>query len=84
MLLYIFQYLPKKALIRCSLVNRRFHDVSMDEYLWTRIDVSNRTIKSGAMGRIISRGILVMRASQTKASTSHTHIENSQLLIVLN
>lgn len=62
----IFQFLPKKALIRCSLVSRRFNAVSMDEWLWIRMDLSMRQIRPGALGRVVSRGICILRAAQTK------------------
>lgn len=64
MLLHIFRNLPKKALLRVGLVCRRFHTVSMDESLWSRIDLGGRTVRAGALGRALGRGLQVLRLSQ--------------------
>lgn len=65
-LLSIFKWLPKKALARCSLVNQRFHRVTQDESLWTRLDLAGKTIQPYALGRIMQRGVIILRLAQTK------------------
>lgn len=70
-LLSIFKWLPKKTLIRCSLVNRRFHRVTQDESLWTRLDLAGKTIQPHAMGRILSRGVVIIRLAQCKVINSN-------------
>lgn len=65
-LLSIFKWLPKKALIRCSMVNQRFHRVTQDESLWTRLDLAGKTIQAQALGRILQRGVIILRLAQTK------------------
>ncbi|XP_055617887.1 S-phase kinase-associated protein 2 [Toxorhynchites rutilus septentrionalis] len=68
MILQIFRWLPKKALIRCSQVSKRFLQVSLDETLWTRLDLCCRTLQEGALGRVISRGTLILRLAQAHVS----------------
>lgn len=65
-LLSIFKWLPKKTLNRCSLVNHRFHRVIQDESLWTRLDLAGKTIQPLALGRILIRGTIILRLSQSK------------------
>lgn len=65
-LLHIFSYLPKKALNRLALVNERFCRVVQDETLWVRIDLGNKLIRRGALGTIISRGLIILRLAQAK------------------
>lgn len=68
-LLSIFKWLPKKTLNRCSLVNHRFHRVIQDESLWTRLDLAAKTIQPLALGRILLRGTIILRLSQSKVYT---------------
>lgn len=67
-LLSIFKWLPKKTLNRCSLVNHRFHRVIQDESLWTRLDLAAKTIQPCALGRILMRGTIILRLSQSKVT----------------
>lgn len=67
-LLSIFKWLPKKTLNRCSLVNHRFHRVIQDESLWTRLDLAAKTIQPCALGRILVRGTIILRLSQSKVA----------------
>lgn len=66
MVLSIFQWLPKKALLRCGLVSKRFNEAASDESLWGRLDLAGRNLNVGALGRILRRGVVVVRLSQTK------------------
>lgn len=66
MVLSVFKWLPKKALIRCSLVNRRFNNVAQDESLWGRLDMSCKQIRPGAFANILSRGVVIFRLAQSK------------------
>lgn len=65
-ILSIFQWLPKKALLRCSLVCKQFRKLAQDESLWGRLDLAGRNLNVGALGRILSRGVVVIRLAQTK------------------
>lgn len=67
-ILHIFRFMPKKALIRCSQVSKRFKRISLDETLWTRLDLSCRSLRDGALGRVISRGTVILRLAQTHIS----------------
>lgn len=73
MILSVFKWLPKKALMRCSLVNHRFHRVALDETLWTRLDLSLKTIQPHALGRVVSRGVIILRLAQCKVSACCVH-----------
>lgn len=73
-LLSIFKWLPKKTLNRCSLVNHRFHRVIQDESLWTRLDLASKTIQPFALGRILIRGTIILRLSQSKVHKYHLSI----------
>lgn len=66
MVLSVFQWLPKKALLRCGLVSKRFNEAASDESLWGRLDLAGRNLNVGALGRILRRGVVVVRLSQTK------------------
>lgn len=68
MILSVFKWLPKKALIRCSLVNHRFNRVAKDESLWTRLDLASKTMQPHALGRIVSRGVIILRLAQSRVS----------------
>nr|XP_029723559.1 S-phase kinase-associated protein 2 [Aedes albopictus]XP_029723565.1 LOW QUALITY PROTEIN: S-phase kinase-associated protein 2-like [Aedes albopictus] len=67
-ILHIFRFLPKKTLIRCGQVSKRFNQVSLDETLWTRLDLSCRSLREGALGRVISRGTVILRLAQAHVS----------------
>ncbi|KAH8292147.1 hypothetical protein KR054_006317 [Drosophila jambulina] len=64
-LLGIFKWLPKKALLRMATVSRRFNRCSRDETLWTRLDLGLRTFRPGALEQIMRRGVQVLRLAQT-------------------
>lgn len=66
MILSVFKWLPKKTLSRCSLVNHRFNRVAQDESLWTRLDLAGKTIQPWSLGRIILRGVIILRLAQCK------------------
>lgn len=73
MVLSVFQWLPKKALLRCGLVSKRFNVAASDESLWGRLDLAGRNLNVGALGRIFRRGVVVIRLAQTKVSNNKTH-----------
>lgn len=81
-LLHIFQFLPKKTLHRVALVNTRFSRVILDESLWIRMDLGNRALKRGSIGKIFSRGFIILRLAQTKIQSplfeSHFRVEEFQ------
>uniref|UniRef100_A0A182MUF1 S-phase kinase-associated protein 2 n=1 Tax=Anopheles culicifacies TaxID=139723 RepID=A0A182MUF1_9DIPT len=64
-LLHILKWLPKKTLLSCSQVNRRFNRVTKDETLWQRLDLSNRSLQCNGLVEVLSRGVIVLRLAQT-------------------
>lgn len=66
MILQIFKWLPKKTLLRCGYVCRRFNRCASDESLWTRLDLGGRSIKKGAMENVIKRGVVILRLAQAE------------------
>lgn len=67
-LLNIFKWLPKKALLRIASVCRRFNRCVRDETLWTRIDLGQRTLSPGALEYVLKRGMPVIRLAQATVS----------------
>ncbi|XP_017474440.1 PREDICTED: uncharacterized protein LOC108365035 isoform X1 [Rhagoletis zephyria] len=65
-ILQIFKWLPKKALIRCSYVCRRFGRCASDESLWTRLDLGGRHLRAGALESILTRGVVILRLAQAE------------------
>ncbi|XP_011189757.1 S-phase kinase-associated protein 2 isoform X2 [Zeugodacus cucurbitae] len=65
-ILQIFKWLPKKALIRCSYVCRRFNRCASDESLWTRLDLGGRHLRAGALENILTRGVVILRLAQAE------------------
>ncbi|XP_060649501.1 S-phase kinase-associated protein 2 [Drosophila nasuta] len=63
-LLDIFRWLPKKALLRIATVCRRFNCCARDETLWTRLDLGLRTIRPSGLEHVVRRSIPVLRLAQ--------------------
>ena len=47
---------------------------SLDETLWRRLDLTNKTMKQGEMGTVLDRGVAVLRLAK---STIHAPIYQS-------
>lgn len=65
-ILHIFQFLPKKALHRVACVNSRFCRISEDETLWIRMDLGNKALRRGTIGKVFSRGLIILRLAQAR------------------
>ncbi|KAH8312874.1 hypothetical protein KR044_013406 [Drosophila immigrans] len=63
-LLDIFKWLPKKALLRIASVCRRFNCCARDETLWTRLDLGLRTLRPLGLEQVVRRGVPVVRLAQ--------------------
>ncbi|XP_058066992.1 S-phase kinase-associated protein 2 [Anopheles bellator] len=66
MLLQIFKWLPKKTLLRCAEVCRRFNRVSKDDALWVRIDLSGCTLRCDSLVTILNHRLNIVRMAQTE------------------
>lgn len=66
LILQIFKWLPKKALLRCNLVCKQFNRVAQDDSLWTRLDLGCRNIRKTALGTILNKGVIILRLSQAE------------------
>ncbi|XP_018567474.1 S-phase kinase-associated protein 2 [Anoplophora glabripennis] len=65
-ILHILRWLPKVYLMDIALVSRRFHRLSQDESLWTRMDVSNKHLEPGELGKILSKQVIILRLARTE------------------
>lgn len=61
----MLKWLPKKTLLRCALINRRFSRLVNDESLWTRLDLGNKILNDGVLAVILSRGVVILRLAQS-------------------
>ncbi|KAF7279944.1 S-phase kinase-associated protein 2-like [Rhynchophorus ferrugineus] len=65
-ILQVFRWLPKSYLGDISLVCRRFYRLTQDESLWTRMDVSNKHLAAGELGKILSKQVVVLRLARSE------------------
>lgn len=61
----MLKWLPKKTLLRCALINKRFGCLVRDETLWTRLDLGCKVLHNGILAEILSRGVVILRLAQT-------------------
>lgn len=66
MVLHILHFLPKRVLSTAALVCKRWHRLTQDESLWSRMDLSYHQLQQGALGHIISRQVMILRLTQAK------------------
>lgn len=81
-ILHIFEFLPKKALQRIACVNSRFCRISHDESLWIRMDLGNKSLRRGSIGKILNTGLVILRLAQARIQSplfeSHFILEGFQ------
>lgn len=65
-ILHILKWLPKSSLMQCACVSKQFYRLSRDESLWSRLDLSCRSLYQGALGGILDRGVQILRLAQTE------------------
>lgn len=58
----------------CSVIILSVVFFSVDEALWKRTDLANKTLIPGVLGSVLSRGVCILRL--TKASVSISWITN--------
>ncbi|XP_067009546.1 S-phase kinase-associated protein 2 isoform X2 [Anabrus simplex] len=68
-MLMIFRMLPKKMVVRCAMVCKRWQRIAYDESLWCRLDLSCRVLKPGSLGYALQRGVLILRLASTTIMT---------------
>lgn len=82
MVLQVLKWLPKKTLLRCALINRRFSRLVNDESLWTRLDLGSKILNDGVLAVILARGAVILRLAQSciydPVFGMHKHLLGSQ------
>ena len=78
----MLKWLPKKTLLRCALINRRFSRLVNDESLWTRLDLGSKILNDGILAVILSRGVVILRLAQSciydPVFGAHKHLLGSE------
>ncbi|CAH1102732.1 unnamed protein product [Psylliodes chrysocephalus] len=64
-ILHVLRWLPKSYLLDIALVCKRFHRLTQDETLWTRMDVSNKHLEPGELGKLLSKQVIVLRLARS-------------------
>ncbi|KAL3868250.1 hypothetical protein ACJMK2_041081 [Sinanodonta woodiana] len=64
--LTIFRWVPRFVLAKCSRVCKRWSRLVLDESLWRRLDLSNRTLMPGVLGHVLSRGVSILRLAKAE------------------
>lgn len=65
-ILQILRWLPKTFLRDIALCCKRFYRLTHDESLWTRMDVSNKHLGAGELGKIMSKQVIVLRLAKSE------------------
>ncbi|XP_015186565.1 PREDICTED: S-phase kinase-associated protein 2-like isoform X2 [Polistes dominula] len=79
MILMIFRWLPKRCLVRCMLVCKRWCQIARDEALWIRLDLSSKVLIEGTMEHILPRGVQILRLAQAEIADP-IFMENVEVL----
>ncbi|KAL2728953.1 S-phase kinase-associated protein 2-like isoform X4 [Vespula squamosa] len=70
LILLIFKWLPKKDLVQCTMVCKRWHEIAYNEILWKNLDLYRKTLKEITLQQILSKGVRTLRLAQAKIITS--------------
>ncbi|PIK51710.1 putative S-phase kinase-associated protein 2 [Apostichopus japonicus] len=54
-ILSILRWLPRQQLAKCACLSKRWKRLCMDEFLWKRVDLSEKKFASGTLGPILLR-----------------------------
>ncbi|XP_013406968.1 S-phase kinase-associated protein 2 isoform X2 [Lingula anatina] len=68
-ILNIFTWLPKCMLVKCARVCKRWKGLCFDESLWKRLDMASKVLKPGVLGRILNRGVRVLRLAKAEVNS---------------
>ncbi|XP_032528147.2 S-phase kinase-associated protein 2 isoform X1 [Danaus plexippus] len=69
--LSVMRWLPKRTLAHCMLVCKRWRRIASDETLWTRLDLGNKTLAAGALGKVVNRTPIVLRLAGSEIGEWH-------------
>ncbi|KAK9871829.1 hypothetical protein WA026_014285 [Henosepilachna vigintioctopunctata] len=67
-ILQIFHWIPKRHLTNVASSCKRFYRLIQDESLWTRMDISNRNLRIGCLGQILSKKVVILRLARSEIS----------------
>ncbi|XP_047356459.1 S-phase kinase-associated protein 2-like isoform X1 [Vespa velutina] len=81
LILLIFKWLPKKDLIQCTMVCKRWREITYNEILWNNLDLCRKTLSEITLQQILSKGVRILRLAQAKIITSvikeaNNHFDN--------
>uniref|UniRef100_A0A8B9SY68 S-phase kinase-associated protein 2 n=1 Tax=Anas platyrhynchos TaxID=8839 RepID=A0A8B9SY68_ANAPL len=65
LLLAIFAYLPLNDLLKVSMICKRWHCLSFDEFLWQTLDLTCRNLLPGVIGQLLPAGVTVFRCPRS-------------------
>nr|XP_058943189.1 S-phase kinase-associated protein 2-like [Pocillopora verrucosa] len=68
-ILSIFQFLPKKTIVRCARVCKHWQRLMYDESLWHRVDMTKSNLLPGLLGKVLKRGTRVLRIAHAKVAS---------------
>ncbi|RMX58774.1 hypothetical protein pdam_00010793 [Pocillopora damicornis] len=68
-ILSIFQFLPKKTIVRCARVCKHWQRLMYDESLWHRVDMTKSNLLPGLLGKVLKRGTRVLRIAHAKVTS---------------
>ncbi|ERL87642.1 hypothetical protein D910_05033 [Dendroctonus ponderosae] len=84
-ILQVFRWLPKSNLKDVALCCKRFYRLSEDESLWTRMDLAGKHLKSGQLGIVLSKQVVVLRLARSEVRHSlNQRIESAPYFKVSN
>ncbi|XP_022782115.1 S-phase kinase-associated protein 2-like [Stylophora pistillata] len=65
----IFGFLPKKAIVRCARVCKHWQRLVYDESLWHRVDMTKSNLLPGLLGKVLKRRTSVLRIAHAKVAS---------------
>lgn len=64
LILSVFQWIPKRYLVKCALASRRFCRLAFDEMLWKRLDLGGKKLAESTIHRLLDRGVMLIRLAR--------------------
>lgn len=69
-ILMIFRFLNRSALVRCALTCRRLRNIAYVQELWKQLDLGSKSISADILHTILDRGTTALRLSKAKFTNS--------------